>query len=134
MVLLGEHLGRGEQRGLPPGVDHLEHRAERDERLARAHLALQEAVHRMVPAQLVGDQVADLALTTGQLERQPRVEGGQQPVVAAGAGPGTLGAVRRPAPGEHELEHQRLLEAEALLGGADLASSRRGRGPSAAPA
>ena len=58
MVLLGEHLGRGEQRGLPPGVDHLQHRAEGDERLARSHLALQETVHRVVAAQLVGDQVA----------------------------------------------------------------------------
>ena len=46
VVLRGEHLGRGEQRGLAAGVDGREHRAQRDDGLARADLALQQPVHR----------------------------------------------------------------------------------------
>ena len=79
MVLLGEHLGRGQQGGLSPGVDDLEHRAQRDHGLAGADLALEEPVHRVVAAELLGDEVADLALATGELERQAVVEGGEQP-------------------------------------------------------
>nr|BFE68427.1 hypothetical protein GCM10020092_017280 [Actinoplanes digitatis] len=40
VVLGGEHLGRRQQRGLAARVDDLEHRADRDEGLARADLAL----------------------------------------------------------------------------------------------
>jgi hypothetical protein len=51
-VLLGEHLGRGQQRGLAAAVDDLQHRPQRHEGLAGADLALQEAVHRARLAQL----------------------------------------------------------------------------------
>ena len=59
VVLGGEHLGRGEQRGLPAGVDHLEHRPQRDQRLAGADLALQQPVHRVRLGQVGGDLLAD---------------------------------------------------------------------------
>ncbi len=62
VVLLGQHLGRGEQGGLPAVVDDLEHRADRHEGLAGAHFALQQAVHRVLPAQRGGD-----LLTRGEL-------------------------------------------------------------------
>ena len=120
-MLLGEHLGRGEQRRLPAGVDDLEHRAQRHQRLAGADLALEQPVHRVVAGQLAGDDLADLALAPGELERQPGVEGRQEPVGPTGARAGALRAVRGAAPREHELEHQRLLEAEALLRRTELA-------------
>ncbi len=47
VVLLGEHLGRRQQRRLAARVDDLEHRAQRDHRLARADLALEQPVHRV---------------------------------------------------------------------------------------
>ena len=47
VVLLGEHLGRGEQRRLAAGVDDAQHRAQRDQRLAGADLALEQPVHRV---------------------------------------------------------------------------------------
>ena len=62
VVLLGEHLGRGEQRGLPAGVDDGEHRPQRDDRLAGADLALQQPVHRVLAGQVGGDLGRDLPL------------------------------------------------------------------------
>ena len=62
VVLRGEHLGRREQRRLPAGVDHLQHRAQRDHGLAGADLALQQPVHRVVAGQVGRDLGADLAL------------------------------------------------------------------------
>ena len=46
-VLLGQHLGRREEGCLAARVDHPQHGAQGDERLARADLALQQAVHRV---------------------------------------------------------------------------------------
>ena len=62
MVLLGEHLGRREHRRLPAGVDDGEHRAQRDHRLARADLALEQPVHRVLGGQVGEDLRADLLL------------------------------------------------------------------------
>ena len=45
-VLRGQHLGRRQQRGLAAGVDHSQHRPKCDQGLARAHLALQQSLHR----------------------------------------------------------------------------------------
>ena len=121
MVLLGEDLGGREEGGLSTAVDDLEHRPQRHEGLAGADLALEQPVHRVVAGELVGDQVPDLALTGGELERQPRVEGRQDPVGSAGSGMRALLAVGGASPGQHQLEDQRLLEAEPLLRRAELA-------------
>ena len=67
----GEDLGGRQQRGLAAGVDDRQHRPQRDDRLARADLALQQPVHRVLAGQLAGDLLADVALARGQLERQP---------------------------------------------------------------
>ena len=79
VVLRGEHLGGGEQRGLPTGIHGREHRAQGDHGLAGADLALEQAVHRHVAPQLVGDGRGHLALAGGERERQPRVERLEQP-------------------------------------------------------
>ena len=51
VVLLGQDLGGCEQGRLPAVVDDLEHRPDGDQGLAGAHFALQQGVHRMLPAQ-----------------------------------------------------------------------------------
>ena len=51
-VLLGEHLGRRQQGGLAAGVDDAQHRAQRDQGLAGADLALEQAVHRVGPREV----------------------------------------------------------------------------------
>ena len=98
VVLLGEHLGRRQQHRLAAGVDDPEHGPQRDEGLAGADLALQETVHRVVAGQLLLEEVADLALARGELERQPLVEGLEQPP-ATGARAGPPGPAGRRAAG-----------------------------------
>ena len=120
VVLLGEHLGGREQRGLPPGVDHAQHRPQRDQGLAGADLALEQPVHRVRLAEVVLDLGADLALPARQLERQLRVERREQPAVASVARPRSHRPHRPAAPAEHELGDQRLLEPVAVLGALDL--------------
>ena len=81
----GQHLGRREQRRLGAGVDGLQHRPQRDHGLARADLALQQPVHRVLAGQLGLELLADLDLPGGELERQPRVERVEQPAGLAAA-------------------------------------------------
>ena len=45
-VLLGERLGRGHQGTLAPDLDRAQERVQRDDRLAGADVALEEALHR----------------------------------------------------------------------------------------
>ena len=117
VVLLGQHLGGREQRGLAAGVDHPQHRAQRDQRLAGADLALEQPVHRVRLGEVVLDLLADLALAGGELERQPRVERRQQGAVAAGrAACAPIAPDRAAPPTEDELGDQRLLEPVAVLG------------------
>ena len=61
-MLCRKDLGRGEQRGLSPGVDGGEHGAQRDDGLARADLALQEPVHGGVARHLLSEHLAHLAV------------------------------------------------------------------------
>ncbi len=60
-VLLGERLGRRHQRSLAPGLDRAEKRIERDHGLPRADVALEEAPHRLRPAE-VGVDLGDRLL------------------------------------------------------------------------
>ena len=72
VVLLGEHLGGGQQHGLPAAVHGLQHGPHRDDRLARAHLALQQPVHRVVEGQLVGDRLRRPAAGPGSARTAAR--------------------------------------------------------------
>ncbi len=120
VVLLGEHLGRRQQRGLAAGVDDAQHRAQRDEGLAGPDLALEQPVHRVRSGQVGVDLGPDLALAVGQRERQPRVERRQQRAVAPVARHRAQGAHRATPARQHELGDQRLLEAEVALRAGDL--------------
>ena len=71
-VLGGEHLGGREQRGLAAGVDDLGHGPQRDDGLARADLALQQPVHRLVAVELGGELLPHLALALGERRRAGR--------------------------------------------------------------
>ena len=54
-VLLGEHLGGRHERALVAALHGGEQRGDRDDRLAGAHVALQQAVHRDRAGQVGGD-------------------------------------------------------------------------------
>ncbi len=117
VVLGGEDLGGGEERGLAARVDDSEHRPERDDRLAGADLALEQPVHRVVAGEVVGDLRSDNGLPGGERERQPFVERLEQPTRPRHARRRLLRTVDEPAAGEGDLEDERLLEAEPTAGG-----------------
>ena len=78
-MLAGEDLGRREQRRLGAGLDRGQHRHQRDQGLARADVALEQAQHRRLLLQValdLGDRAAlGAGRRVGQLERvaQPAV-------------------------------------------------------------
>ena len=49
-MLAGEDFGRRHQRRLPPGLDHVGHGEQRDDRLAGADVALQQPQHALLGA------------------------------------------------------------------------------------
>jgi len=76
VMLLGQHLGRSHEGALGSGLDGSQHRRHRDHRLARPHVTLQQAVHRLGCSQVLRDLVDGLALSLGELERQRLTERG----------------------------------------------------------
>ena len=69
-VLLGERLGRGHQRAAVPVLDRAQQRVERDHRLARADVALEQALHRHAPGEVVIELGDRALLMLGERERQ----------------------------------------------------------------
>ena len=120
VVLLGQHLGRREQHRLAAVVHHLEHGPDRDQGLARAHLALQQPVHRVLPAQRGHDFLARGALPAGQLERELGVECIEQPAAVRDAWGGGQRVLGPPPLGQHSLQHERLVPLQPQLGPVDV--------------
>ncbi|KAB7538144.1 (Fe-S)-binding protein, partial [Verminephrobacter sp. Larva24] len=120
-VLPGQDFGGRHQRALPTRVDRLAGGQGRDHRLARTHIALQQAVHGPLARQIGGDFRAHAALGSGQIERQ---HGQQLPLQGRaavgrrllmqhrGAQPGTLA----PRLLLRQLLRQQLLGLQALPG------------------
>ena len=109
-VLLHEHLGGREQRGLAPALGRAQHRVHCHDGLARADVAEQQPVHRAPSAGEIAIDVAHAALLAErQLERQRGVVAPQQLAgpaqrfcgsrrrrAARRAPPAAAGAPRRP--------------------------------------
>jgi hypothetical protein len=119
-VLRGEHLGGREHRGLPAGVDRLQHRPQRDQRLARADVALHQAVHRVAPRQVGRHLLADLALALGERVRQLRVERVEQATPAGRARGRRAGDDGGPAQGQRQLHAHRLVPDEPVARRVDV--------------
>ena len=71
-VLAGEDLGRGHHRRLAAGLDRGEHGEERDEGLAGADVALEEAVHAQRRGHVGGDLRDRAGLGAGRARRAGR--------------------------------------------------------------
>ena len=78
VVLAGENLGRRHHRRLPAGFDHLRHRQQRDDGLARSDVALQQPQHALLGSQIGADVVDRLALRAGQRKGQGGLEAPRQ--------------------------------------------------------
>ena len=112
-VLLGERLGRRHQRALAAVLDRAQQRVERDDRLARADVALQQPLHRHRALEVGVDLARRLLLVRRERERQRlavaldqlagRAERRRERALALG------GAAR-----DADLEQQQLLEREPL--------------------
>ena len=61
-MLTGEHFGRRHHRRLPSRLDHLGHREQRDDGLARADVALQKPDHALLGSKIGADVLDRLAL------------------------------------------------------------------------
>ena len=119
-MLGGEHLGGRQQHSLPPGIDDLQHCAQRHDRLAGSDLALQQPVHRVLTGQLRGQHLTHLLLASGQREGQCGVECGGQPAGPARAGRGRpTGRLMTPQR-EGQLYRHRLVPLQPVLRGGDL--------------
>ena len=69
-MLLGEHLGRGEHRGLATRIGNLQHGAQSHHGLTGTHITLQQAVHGRFARQIRGNLSAHLLLPLSQLVGQ----------------------------------------------------------------
>ncbi len=110
-VLLGERLGRRHQRRLSSGLDRAQKRVERDGGLARADVALQQPLHRLLACEVGVDLGERQLLVLGQGERQDSaVARGEQAGRRQGAPRLSLDARA-----EHgELQRDELVEREPL--------------------
>ena len=114
-VLLGQNLGRRHERHLQAVLHRDERRQQRHDRLARADVALQQAVHRLRPLQVVDDFLQRLPLPRRQLERQHAARRFPNPIVDV-HGRGLPLFCQRRAPRDHaHLEEKRLLEDQPAL-------------------
>ncbi len=114
LVLFGEHLGRRHERALVPPLHGHQQRGERDDRLARPHLALEQPVHRCGLGHVVGDLRDRRRLVVREREGQGGVERGDQLAVDRVLDAGGLGGQRALAGDERELHAEELVELETL--------------------
>ena len=126
-MLLGQDLGRRHQRALPAGVDRARGGERGDDGLARADVALQQAVHRHAAAEVGVDLGADAALRARELERQRATQGLVQLAVRRRERRRALALALALGEQLRELLRQQLVELEALPRGM-RSVLERGRG------
>ena len=115
-MLVGQHLGRGHDRPLHPRLDRAQQGPERDDRLSRPNLPLEQAVHRLGAGQVGADLGHDPGLGAGELEGEAGQEAlGQVAVGLEGLAvlAGLLGAA---AQGQADLEDEQLVVDQAVAG------------------
>ncbi len=111
-MLLGKGLRRGHERALSSGLDGAQERMQCDDRLARPHVALQQALHRNLAVEVVVDLGYRALLIRGQREGKrvaiAREEvAGRTETLCRGARAGARGAEKG------EAQHEELVERES---------------------
>ena len=119
-VLLSEGFGGSHERALAPALDRAQQRVERDHRLARADVTLQQPLHRDGACEVAVDLADRLLLVRRERERQRLAIAVDEVARLAERGrerPFPLGR----APRDADLEDEQLLEGEPLPPGLGLA-------------
>ena len=125
MVLAGEQVGGGEDRGLVAGQTHRGERPRRHRGLAGAHVALEQAEHRRGAGEVSPDRVDGRRLVGGELHFGPDLRAKRPDdrlpdprLVGVGDHYRAAALVRAAAPSlDHaELEREQLVEREPLQG------------------
>ena len=120
VMLLGQDLRRRQQDGLATRVHHTQHGPERDQGLARSHVALEQTVHGVFPVQPFGELPSHLLLAPCEGERQLLVEGRKDPVLVPGAWQRVQFLRPQAPPGQGQLQNERLVPFQALAGCPDV--------------
>ena len=120
-MLLREDLGRRHERRLIARFDRRQHRQRGHDRLARADIPLEQAIHRVRLRHVRPDLAPHPLLGTGERERQGFAQPPGQDALRIHA-EAPLAALALSADGEAELEQEEVVEDEApasrfLLGG-----------------
>ena len=119
-MLFGEQLGRRHQGDLVAVFEQAGRDGGSDRRLAGAHVALQQTLHRLAAGQVVIDFGDDAILRTSQDEAERGAQAGAQGAGADGrraeAPPGQAQAAQTDLVGQQLLEHQAPLCGVARIG------------------
>src|SRR5215813_8728360 len=116
-VLLGQNLRRRHQGRLVAVLDRDDHRLNRDDRLAAAHVALQQAVHRLVAGHIIDNLFQRPLLRLGRMERQYRTYGLAHAVGDLDDLSFRLADALAPAQAQRKREPEELLEDQSPVRG-----------------
>jgi hypothetical protein len=115
-VLRGQHLGRGQQRGLAAGVGRGQHGPERHDGLARPDLTLDKPVHGLVAGHVIGDLAPHQLLVAGESEGQVLVESFEVAARFRHARNGLVLVSDAPLLEQGRLQHEGLVETQGVTG------------------
>ena len=114
-MLLGEHLGRGDECTLMAGCDDLQEGHERDDGLPRADISLEEALHGDLALEVGTDLRDSIHLRVGELEGQGIAETVQERGAVGGCDRRGR-ACSTSAHREPHLKHERFREGQGTAG------------------
>ncbi len=113
-MLLSENLGGCHDRALVSTLDRHEQRSERDDRLARSDLSLQEAMHRMLSSEIRADLADHAFLGPGEGVGQRAQELIDERSIDGVNGAARLLSLALLPERERDLESEQLVEDQAF--------------------
>jgi len=115
-VLLSQGFCRRHQSAAQAGLDRTQEPVERDDGLARADVALEQALHGRLTFQITVDLGDRVLLVGRELERE-QLAVARRELTRCPEGVGAVGFPSCPGTGEADLENEQLVERESAAGG-----------------
>ena len=113
-MLACQHLRRGHDRRLMPGLDRHQACVQCDKRLPRADIPLEQHVHRLRGSHLPPDVFHRLVLSPRGFERERRLQCTSELTVGFVSEPGALRGQTLPPERHAKLQHEQLVELQAF--------------------